>query len=421
MTFEHAPRRHRPLTNLGLALFSILLTFGLLEVGLRLFVGRVSWTQPDDVIGWSFIPGASYKFVAPEGCPGWGSSGRINSHGLRDYEYGYAKPPGTFRILALGDSYTEAFQFELDRTWTKLLEQALNAQEDGWRYQVINAGRSGMGTTHEYLFYQDKGYKYHADLVLLLFIENDFQDNSKKLAPSIASGPYFVLEKDELVLDNTFRDSLNYRLYQLATPVKKISFLVSYMMRAFTQMRAAQASRSAGVDAGGQPSDAEGLPLDAGEQPLLDAGGQPSDAGAPPPYMQGLSPSWTEAIAITQQVLIRLNEAVVANGASLVVVNGVSSQVHLAKVSRTHNEHPDCVPDRPQTCIQRVTSVHDIPFLDLVPVFHEQASPRGVFFHGCVENNGLGHWNAEGHALAASTIYGFLIEHGLLKPTPERR
>ena len=89
-----------------LPLASLFIALLLSEFILRFFqLAPISWSEPDDLIGFRFTPGA-YYYYDKEGF----SEGYINSRGLRDYEYGYRKQPGTYRILVLGDSYAEAFQ-----------------------------------------------------------------------------------------------------------------------------------------------------------------------------------------------------------------------------------------------------------------------------------------------------------------------
>jgi len=229
-------RRFRSAIGLwGLVFFSSFLTLALFEIGLRLFAPQYgNYVQPDDVIEYSFVPGASYVFSSNERCPGWGSAGRINSHGLRDREYDHGKPPGTFRILALGDSYTEGFQVHLEKTWPKLLERRLNEQHGRLKYEVINAGRSSMGTGTEYLYYLKRGQSYHPDLVLLLFNSNDFANNSRELNGRLQ--PYFSLSGEKLV-DTTFTESWPYRLRKWVHPLK-FFYLVSFAAQSYNRLKA---------------------------------------------------------------------------------------------------------------------------------------------------------------------------------------
>ena len=51
----------------------------------------------------------------------------VNSMGLRDYEYGYDKEDGVFRIVATGDSFTYGTGVaSLEHIFLKRLEKALN-------------------------------------------------------------------------------------------------------------------------------------------------------------------------------------------------------------------------------------------------------------------------------------------------------
>src|SRR2546428_5997879 len=88
----------------------ILLFLLALEVLLRtthLFNARVSWSQPDEIIGWRFTPNARYWNRPFEGGH---SSGIINSYGWRDSEWLLNKNSNIYRVAVVGDSYVEAFQ-----------------------------------------------------------------------------------------------------------------------------------------------------------------------------------------------------------------------------------------------------------------------------------------------------------------------
>lgn len=105
----------------------------------------------------------------------------INTHGLRDYERPLEKPPGTFRILCLGDSFTLGSEVALDQSYPKVLERFLNQQTAEARqpvtYEVLNAGVGGYGTYQELLFLNEVGLTHRPDLILVQFYANDVSDN----------------------------------------------------------------------------------------------------------------------------------------------------------------------------------------------------------------------------------------------------
>ncbi|MBW2416881.1 MAG: SGNH/GDSL hydrolase family protein [Deltaproteobacteria bacterium] len=100
----------------------------------------------------------------------------LNSDGLRDRDYTIKKPPGTVRIIALGDSVTYGFRIELDATYAKRLEALLNGETDGPRYEVINFGVDGYNTRQELERFRQKGRRYRPDLLLIGYTMNDVLD-----------------------------------------------------------------------------------------------------------------------------------------------------------------------------------------------------------------------------------------------------
>ncbi|MBL4625760.1 MAG: SGNH/GDSL hydrolase family protein [Flavobacteriales bacterium] len=96
-----------------------------------------------------------------------------NSKGFRNsLEFEYKKPPNTYRILSIGDSFTAGYRVGQTQTFSYLLEQKLNESQDSTHYEVIIAciedPINGLKFLHEY------GLKYEPDLVLLgITIGND--------------------------------------------------------------------------------------------------------------------------------------------------------------------------------------------------------------------------------------------------------
>src|SRR4029077_13215492 len=99
----------------------------------------------------------------------------INSGGLRDREFTRDKPPGTYRIMMLGDSTTFGWGVRLEDTAAKFLERKLNDHlPTGYdKVEVINTGVGNYDTVQEVTYYETIGWKYHPDLVVLVFFIND--------------------------------------------------------------------------------------------------------------------------------------------------------------------------------------------------------------------------------------------------------
>src|SRR2546423_8076300 len=138
---------------------------------------------------------------------------RINSEGLRDREHSKQKPPNTFRIAVLGDSYAEAFQVEQDAAFWSVLERRLNdcSVLEGRKVEVINFGVGGYGTAQELLTLRQRVWDYSPDIVVLAVTTfNDIIDNYRPLKQT-EEIPYFVYQNGQLVYDASFRNSSTYR------------------------------------------------------------------------------------------------------------------------------------------------------------------------------------------------------------------
>ena len=96
----------------------------------------------------------------------------INRAGFRaPRDYSLEKPPGTFRIVGLGDSYMFGMYVEDDETYLQILEQKLWAR--GVRAETINTALPGYNTAQEAAVLAHHGMSYHPDLVIYGFVGND--------------------------------------------------------------------------------------------------------------------------------------------------------------------------------------------------------------------------------------------------------
>lgn len=200
-----SPRLRTLLANIGLALVALAVVLALLEGVARLAErsrggGKERdeasrYVEHDPRLGWRKKPGARVRYDRRE----YATEVAINSNGLRDPERPYAGAPGTYRILALGDSFVEGYTVDMDRTVTQVLERAL--RRPGCLVEVLNAGTAAYSTDQEYLFYLDQGVRYSPQVVLLFAYYNDVLWNTA-VNYFGSPKPLLVPSGDQLVLRN---------------------------------------------------------------------------------------------------------------------------------------------------------------------------------------------------------------------------
>jgi hypothetical protein len=179
-----APRRGpaRVLAEgLAVAVAAVIVPLVLLEIGFRLFAPQptaLNVSQWDAEYGWRNHPGARGFFRTRE----FRMEVRIDSLGLRDDETTWAKPPGTYRILGLGDSFGFGHGVAVDSCFFTIAERELDARSHaagGPRVEVVNSSVGKWGTTAEYLYLKKEGVRFSPNAIVLAFcVDNDFENNA---------------------------------------------------------------------------------------------------------------------------------------------------------------------------------------------------------------------------------------------------
>ncbi len=100
----------------------------------------------------------------------------INYEGLSDIEHEIIKKANEYRILGLGDSFTEGDGTDADSTWLKFLERNFAKYPLHKNLTYINAGVCGSDPYFEYFLLTDKLLKYKPDLVVLAVNNSDISD-----------------------------------------------------------------------------------------------------------------------------------------------------------------------------------------------------------------------------------------------------
>jgi len=362
--------------NLLLLGVSVVLTLGMVEVGMRLALRHADesvstqYTEADPVRGWRHRPGARGRFGQAEYV--------INSRGLRDVEHAPAPAPGDTRVLLLGDSFTEGFSVALEDGVARALERDLH--RDGCAAEVVNGGTVGYSTDQEYLFYRDEGVSYAPRIVVLLFYYNDILYNARAAVPGGVAKPLFTFT------GGTARVK-NYPLPPPPPPMRSAQPWRGSVALTYFRERLRD----------GAPRTYDALaklrfwsPIRPGEAPIEM---QVYDREPPEPVVQ----AWLQ----TEHLLALLQREVAAHGARLLVAY-VPSKMEVSRadweLTRRRYRLDESRWDR-RLVVRRLEAVGQrlgVPVLDLTDALWAEQG-RAYFAQG-------GHWNARGHAVAAREI-----------------
>jgi len=392
---EARPRRRgvELLAGLLLMSFGFLFAAVALEVGVRLLhLEPDRFWQADPLLGSIHVPGRSgwwtqedREFVVPV---------EINSQGWRDVERPVAKPPGTMRVLLLGDSFTEGLQVPLEEIYARRLEDRLR-EALAAPVEVINTGISGFGTAGELLLLQSRGAEYRPDVVLLaLYPGNDVMNNSPELEDTLVPQYGADGRPERIVSAKPERQARSWLGRLLAR-----SQAYRYVRRRVVTGHPALASRL-GLGGGGKPVAPAAIP----ESYFVYA----PDQGA-----------WAAAWAHTERLLEQLDRTARDMGARLAVaVVAGRDEVYPEWWAEVLETYPEMKArqwdvDAPRRRIAALCREKGIPVLELAPVMREQRQAEPLHFHRD------GHWTAAGHRVAADAMANFLVKEGLLAKDTE--
>jgi lysophospholipase L1-like esterase len=147
----------------------------LAEFAVRIFapqalVSDVIAGDPD--VDYRLRPNASGHMSSPE----YSADIRINSLGFRGPEISPAKKPGVVRVLFLGDSFTFGHGLRENETLPFAVGERLEREYPG-KFEVVNGGVYGYSTADELNLFAKYGVALKPDIVVTLFMMNDFADN----------------------------------------------------------------------------------------------------------------------------------------------------------------------------------------------------------------------------------------------------
>jgi hypothetical protein len=299
---------------------------------------------------------------------------RTNALGFRDTERDLKKEAGTYRILLLGDSFMEALQVEFEESFPHLLEEGLNKLLP-CRVEVINAGVSGWGTDDQVTYLSRRGRHLQPDLVLIAFtLHNDVSDNLEQR--------YHVLEGKTLRSKPITEASLPQHVsLQIRSYMVSHSHLYQLAYRTWKSRGVAQAGSG-----------------------LTD-------------HLLELMKSQSGALAengwlITKQLLAEAGRLSKRGNAQVAVfpiplIHQVDDRAYAQLLAARQLSAKQIDPNKPQTMLFGILEEQDIPRVDLVPEFLRYANTtqgQSLYIPGD------GHWNRNGHRVAAAAASSQLAD-----------
>jgi hypothetical protein len=122
----------------------------------------------------------------------------INNDGLHEeIDYSIEKPPNTFRIVTVGDSFTFGLFLDTQKSWPRQLQKIINTSRCKQKIEVINLGLGGYDAQYEAERFVRKGVKYNPDLVLWLVKDEDFLWINDYINPLLVEKEHLLISKSE--------------------------------------------------------------------------------------------------------------------------------------------------------------------------------------------------------------------------------
>ncbi|MEW6366450.1 MAG: SGNH/GDSL hydrolase family protein [Acidobacteriota bacterium] len=341
-------RPRATLQNLALALLAVTMCVCGIEVVMRLYL--VEFRVPRDEAAFNSIVSASWP-----------------------HPVAFAKPPNTFRILGLSDSFGRAGG---DKNYHFLLEELLQA--DSRKVEVLNFSVGAYDLPEEVELFERFGPRYGPDVVLHgIFIGNDFWGNPREepaawrgIDMEYTKGPAGWLPHHFLL-----------RQWLANTAV------------ALRDARQRTAQQSSEVPAG-TFAHSEFLRIERRRLTICQANISPED------------PVWTNASSL----LDRLAEKARRIGARyIIVIHPDQFQVEpalLQELARAYQLNLRAYDlEQPQQFLLSYAAARQIPIIDLLPAFHQAGSGGGLYLTDDT------HYSERGNQLAAEAISRFLTQH----------
>jgi hypothetical protein len=410
---EHHPEKKRSVSSfiskVLLMLFGAVMTFVLLEVGLRVIGFSAGDIYRVDSATNLITLKPNKRLPVRSDC--FQNTVQTNRYGFHSKDYEQDKPDGVYRIAVLGDSFVEAQQVPLEKTFPYLLENILNDQSvTGLRTEVLSFGISGTATYTNLRYLQAYALRFHPDLIINAFYFNDVQNDV-----------YVSVRPD---LSRQFDEEGN---VVRTPPEEHVGFMDGIVSAVKKQLRNSAVIFSLykkyhAIRAGYNSSPEEVSVLSKEDEEVISrySADYQVNKKLSMEYQMLLAeepPWWTDAWNVEERLLRELNDVAKENGSDFLLVSlSDGYRVHPELLDRIESFRNRELFDfqKPEERLQEIADRNHFPYLALNPLFKERAfSDDRMTVWPCD-----GHWNETGHEWAADEISKYLSEKWGLNEMP---
>lgn len=333
---------------------------------------------------------------------------QANSLGFLDREPPKSWDPTSFRILILGDSFVEALQVPIEQKLQVQLQSLLERRYPDRRFEILALGHSSAGTAAELAYYETYGRDFDPDLVILVFVHNDFSDNSPLLAgigqgwhPDHAPWPLFVEDASTGAFGRLVPDP-HYKEHPIAIEdppdpdfglreATKWSHLGQWAMENLWQRFRWSARKQRELETRRIAS----LRTDDRFRDRLEGWRYPADLDRYEMFFaKDMPPAFDDAVRATDHAFARFADEKRDHGFEMIV-----AAIPPCSLTPWYRADKRELVDRGLLLrLQEIASRHGLSVLDLYPEFAQRGDPESAHWRHD------SHWNATGHRWAAEAI-----------------
>jgi len=323
---------------------------------------------------------------------GAGSPGEelTNRFGFNAPDFPLQKPPGTFRILFVGDSF--GWAGGLNRNYTHLLQEMFDSR-GGRRVEIINTGYPRTHTGEQLIMLKNYGLQYQPDLVVLgFFAGNDFIEADPNRKRIIVNDCYVDIDRRH-----------EHRLFGYPIIAKsRVYLLLQQKYEIYSMNKEARKEAEEWARSTGQPVPKANLSEDtfySVQRTKLEFFNTRTSEDHFRPNIEHIRRSIAEMDTLLKSKNIRFMVAIYPDEEQ------VSAPQFDALVNRFQLSKEDYDLNRAQDLLKSFLDANHILYLDMLDRFRDEERQRDLYLW---RNT---HWNDAGNRLAAEMLFEYFNQH----------